>query len=224
MAETIYCTGCDTYVAGPWCNRHPSLKAKFSSRSISASPLSLRWGVLDIETEHMADDVGGWKHIRDDGNWDKLGLSVACVWDSATEHMTPYEREDIHELADHLESLDALCTYNGTRFDLPLAESLLRRPLRLSEHFDLLRAIWDAGGTHNKLGEVSERTLGLSKLGQGSSAPALARDGHWVKLIRYCQWDVHITRKLIEHVRDHGWIIDANGEQLEVGVPEWLLQ
>lgn len=178
--------------------------------------------MFDIETEYLADDVGGWIHVREEGNWHKLGMSVACVWDSATNHITPYEKEDIGELAVHLESLDAVCTYNGTRFDLPVIESLLRRPLRLHEHFDLLRAIWDAGGKHNKLGQVIDRTLGLSKLGEGAGAPELARTGQWVKLIRYCQWDVYCTRKLIDHVRTHGWIIDSNGEELEVEVPEWL--
>jgi hypothetical protein len=93
----------------------------------------------------------------------------------------------------------------------------------LQRHFDLLRAFWDAGTKRNKLGEVIDRTLGLSKLGEGSSAPKLARDGQWVKLIRYCQWDIYCTRRLLEHVREHGWIIDANGDQVDVEMPPWLL-
>src|SRR5689334_10000411 len=48
--------------------------------------------VLDIETQRIADDVGGWKNI------DKLGVSVACAYDSKTGEMLAFKEQDMDAL------------------------------------------------------------------------------------------------------------------------------
>src|SRR3954466_2641784 len=67
--------------------------------------------VVDIETQKIAQEVGGW------GNIDKLGISVVCAYDSKTGEFLTYRENE-------LDGLNRLCRerlvvgYNIIGFDL----------------------------------------------------------------------------------------------------------
>src|SRR4051812_11766629 len=48
--------------------------------------------VVDIETKKIAQDVGGW------GNIDKLGVSVACAYDSKSGEFLAYRENELEHL------------------------------------------------------------------------------------------------------------------------------
>src|SRR3954466_308956 len=48
--------------------------------------------VVDIETQKIAQDVGGWSNI------DKLGVSVACAFDSKTGEFLSYRENEMDKL------------------------------------------------------------------------------------------------------------------------------
>src|SRR5436305_1852321 len=67
--------------------------------------------VVDIETQKIAQDVGGW------GNIDKLGVSVACAFDSKTGEFLAFREHQMAEL--HKLCKERLVVgYNIIGFDL----------------------------------------------------------------------------------------------------------
>src|SRR5215210_3413967 len=65
------------------------------SEDVVPSSLFLRhrhFLVLDIETQKLVQDVGGWDHV------DKLGISVACAYDSKTDQFTAYRENELKKL------------------------------------------------------------------------------------------------------------------------------
>src|SRR5438034_569211 len=48
--------------------------------------------VVDVETQKIAQDVGGWSNI------DKLGVSVACAYDSKTGEFLAYREAEMDQL------------------------------------------------------------------------------------------------------------------------------
>ena len=62
-----------------------------------ASPGAVRdYGVLDLETQKSAQEVGGWHRAH------KMGLSCAVIWDSRTGQSYAYLEDHLHELLAHL--------------------------------------------------------------------------------------------------------------------------
>jgi DEAD/DEAH box helicase domain-containing protein len=115
--------------------------------------------------------------------------------------------------------------FNSEGFDRPIVEGILGRALVLPNHVDLLLAVKAALGkigTHSwrrgqyTLGAVAERTLGRGKIEKGELAPALADQGKWARLFRYCADDVRLTRDLYDHIGEEGGIITVNNTFLPV--------
>jgi hypothetical protein len=188
-----------------------------------SSPLHVAY--FDLETRRLAKEIpGGWDAIkRGDG-----GISALVVLDSLYDYPNFYDDHCLSALADHLESADVVCSYNGKRFDVPIVEGLLGRSLALPRHIDLLDLIWSALNlTHcphrgNSLAEVSQRTLGQTKNGTGELAPTLSDAGRFAELFTYCLCDVDLTRRLFDYARREGGVIGPNGDFLSLAIPDWF--
>jgi DEAD/DEAH box helicase domain-containing protein len=145
------------------------------------------------------------------------------VWQG--ESPTIYGQDQLEELADHLEAAPVVLSFNGVGFDIPFIEGCLGRRLDLKHHLDLLQLVWDAIAGKKKgntLGELSRRTLGITKSGSGVMAPELSSRGQWAQLHSYCIQDVSLTRQLFQYAQIHGGVIGANGALLRLNLPSWF--
>ena len=181
---------------------------------------------FDLETKVGPDDVeDGWDGLRrGDG-----GVSCLTLWDSTSERPYLFDESTLDVALDFMERANIILTFNGVDFDIPCMEGVLERRLPPTvQHIDLLQVIWDslpiAANTRKcyTLGELGERTLGISKSGSGAMAPILYAEGRWGELLDYCLGDTMLTRKLFLHAQKHGSIIDRNGEPLELKLPDWF--
>src|ERR1700759_4671317 len=86
------------------------------SEEVLPSSLFLRhrhFLVLDIETQKLVQEVGGWDHI------DKLGISVACAYDSKTDQFLAFGENEMKQLIELCEER-LVVGYNIRGFDLPV--------------------------------------------------------------------------------------------------------
>src|SRR3954451_18811296 len=86
------------------------------SEDVSPSSLFLRnrhFLVLDLETQRLVQEVGGWDHI------DKLGISVACAYDSKSDSFLSFKENELSTLVE-LCYERLVVGYNVRGFDLPV--------------------------------------------------------------------------------------------------------
>lgn len=71
--------------------------------------------VVDVEIQRTIEDTpGGWDAT------DKLGVSVACVWEYRDERMRVYGPDDVSELRRRLLQADRISGFNIFNFDFPV--------------------------------------------------------------------------------------------------------
>jgi DEAD/DEAH box helicase domain-containing protein len=155
--------------------------------------------VIDVETKQLVQDVGGWDHV------DKLGISVACAYDSKTDQFTSYTEDKLKDLIDLCE--DRLVVgYNIRGFDLPVMV-----PYGLDvKKLDVFDIMYDLEALTRqrflKLDYVAKGTLGLGKSADGLQAVEWWKQGQIQKIIDYCIQDVRVTRDVFQFGRQNGFV------------------
>ena len=86
--------------------------------------------VLDIETQRLVQEVGGWEHV------DRLGVSVACAYDSKTDEFLSFRENELRRLIDLCEER-LVVGYNIRGFDLPVLVPYGLDPKKL-DVFDIM--------------------------------------------------------------------------------------
>lgn len=207
------------YLTGDWnLNRRPVPSDKPDSVEApliqpEPSPWSdLRIGFLDLETQKLADEVGGWqnKHL--------MRVSVAILYDTATESFHIYREEDIHELVRKLQSLDLVVGFNILQFDYGVLSAYTPFDFHRIPTLDILKELSGKLGFRVSLSHLSKETLGKGKHGDGAQAVTWFREGKWESLIEYCKRDVALTRDLFFHAVEKGHLLyrDRQGRVLRV--------
>mgnify|MGYP001619773664 CR=1 FL=1 len=182
---------------------------------------------LDVESRHLAADVGGWDKFMAGAG----GISALVLHDGWTNRYRCFNDTTLEKAAAFIEGPEVvLVTFNGKGFDVPLLQALLGRRLNISahRHIDLYQLAKSAkresdparGGY--SLDAIARRTLDCGKEESGEHAPALAEKGLWLTLFRYCKKDVDLTRRLFLFAREHGGIISHSGDLLPLALPDWL--
>lgn len=167
--------------------------------------------VLDVEV--LEDPtVVGWE------NTDRLGLSVAMLYDCAAERVVPYYAGDLADLLERLTRADRVVGFNVLDFDLPVLHRVARgewlgseqRKLWRDKVVDLLQDIWLGLSTRFQKGwnldHVCKSTIGRGKTGDGAQAARLWAAGERGAVEAYCRNDVEITRDLYFHVVANGYV------------------
>lgn len=197
--------------------------------------------VYDIETLRHPDEVtGGWD------NPEGMGFGIACAYDYFDDTYYFFDGpEGRHALCDLLDGKMAV-TFNGIRFD---SRVLLGNDRQLEyrltgndrhqwANFDILAeyiksryGYTTVADAEKRLGDaaihdgsfgldgLAEGTLGMRKNGSGELAPALLDGGQYSRLYGYCLNDVRLTRKLFEHIADHGEVTDRSGRVVRIYLP-----
>lgn len=168
--------------------------------------------VLDIETQRLVQDVGGWDHV------DKLGISVACAYDSKTDQFISYREHELPKLIELCEER-LVVGYNIRGFDLPV---MVPYGLKISK-VDAFDIMYDLEALTRqrflKLESVAMGTLGTGKSADGLMAVEWWKQGLVDKIIEYCLQDVKVTRDIFSFGRQNGFIKIQRSEEKIVQVP-----
>lgn len=136
-----------------------------------------RIAFLDTETTSLAGGSGAVAFLVGLGRFDFSGATPEFV---VTQYfMEDYDQEEamIEVVASELASADALASYNGRCFDVPILESRWRmhrrKPAFPFQHFDLLhpaRRLWKRRLPDCRLGTIERQLLGLIRYSDVESA------------------------------------------------------
>jgi DEAD/DEAH box helicase domain-containing protein len=170
--------------------------------------------VLDLETQYIADEVGGWSHIRD------MLLAVGVTYHPTENVYQTYLERDASLLVAALRRADLVVGYNLLRFDYEVLRRYTDDPLLDLPTVDMLDDIHRALGWRLKLDDVAAATLGEGKSADGLQAVRWFRQGQLQKVIDYCRRDVEVTWKVYQFGRQNGYIMyrDRNWRTRKVPV------
>lgn len=175
------------------------------SEDVIPSSLFLRnrhFLVIDVETQKLAQDVGGWDHI------DKLGISVACAYDSKSDQFLAFRENELKTLIDLCQ--DRLVVgYNIRGFDLPVMApyGIDAETMKNLDVFDIMYDLETLTRQRFlKLEAVARGTLGTGKSADGLLAVEWWKAGEIDKIIEYCIQDVRVTRDIFQFGRQNGFV------------------
>ena len=149
-----------------------------------------RYGVFDVETQRSAAEVGGWHRA------DRMGISVAVLYDSVSDSFKTYLERDIHELIRDLQTFELVVGFNNKRFDNRVLSAYSVFNLALLPTLDIMEVIANRLGYRLSLDRLAEHTLGVKKTANGLMALQWYKEGRFEEIINYCRQDVKITRDL----------------------------
>lgn len=146
--------------------------------------------IFDLETQYLADEVGGWDNIA------KMKLACAVTYNLDSGQFTRYRETDVNQLLTDLRAATRVVGFNIQRFDYEVLRPYAGgQPLQLPT-VDLLVDIYTMLGFRLSLDAVASATLGHSKSADGVAAVRWFRDGQIDKVLDYCQQDVQVTLDL----------------------------
>jgi DEAD/DEAH box helicase domain-containing protein len=175
--------------------------------------VSLRYGVLDIETRRSAAEVGGWNRAE------KMGVSCAVLYDSQSGKFHDYTQDQVPALCDHLVQLDRVVGFNLIKFDYKVLAGIHEFDFHGLPTLDILVKIHEILGYRLSLDHLAQNTLGTEKSADGLMALKWWQQGEMDKIIDYCTQDVRVTRDLYRFGRDNRFLVFRNKAGHQVRVP-----
>lgn len=159
--------------------------------------------------------MGGWEHI------DKLGISVACAYDSKTDEFLSFLEQDMPKLIRLCEER-LVVGYNIRGFDLPV---MVPYGLDIGK-LDVFDIMYDLETLTRqrflKLEAVARGTLGTGKSADGLQAVEWWKEGKIDQIIEYCMQDVKVTRDVFNHGRQNGFVkIQRSDENIREVPVQW---
>jgi len=171
------------------------------------------FGVFDVETIRSAEEVGGW------GKAHKMGVSVAVIYDSVAGECFTYLENEIKNCIKHLKSFDLIVGFNNKRFDNSVLSAYTNTNLNELPTLDLLEEIHGYLGYRLSLNRLAEETLGTTKTSDGLQALKWYKEGRIDLIQQYCKKDVEITRNLLYHCLEKGFLLFKNKAGKSVRLP-----
>lgn len=153
--------------------------------------------VFDLETQKLADEVGGWRNIS------KMRVSIAVTYSEGAGFVA-FKEENVADLVDLLKSAELVVGFNQMRFDYEVLRPYTRENLRSLPNLDILQSVESALGFRLPLNHLAEITLGRNKSGHGTDAAAWFREGRMDLIEQYCRDDVCLTRDLYRFGLENG--------------------
>lgn len=173
----------------------------------------MAFGVLDIETQRSAQEVGGWH------NADQMLVSCAVLYDSKKDAFLEFLEDQIPLLIEHLTGLDLIVGFNIERFDYRVLSGYSDTDFRVFPTLDILSEVHRRLGYRLPLGHLAEVTLGVPKTADGLQALRWWQQGRLREIIDYCKHDVQITRDLYLYGKSKGYLLFNNKAGNTVRIP-----
>lgn len=163
--------------------------------------------VFDIETQNTFQEVGS----NDPAD---LAISLVGVYDYESGEYSSYLENELGSLWRLIENTEALITFNGDHFDIPLLNKYYPGDLLKIKSVDLLKEMQKSAGRRMKLDQIAEGTLGVKKSGHGLDAIRWWKEGDIESIRKYCLDDVKITKDVYEYALKNGKLIFKEGPNL----------
>ncbi len=167
---------------------------------------------FDLETQKLADDVGGWKHVA------KMKLSIAVTYSNIS-GFHAFTEETVNELVKSLKIADLVVGFNHIKFDYEVLSAYTGENLRIGRNLDILLEVQKTIGHRLSLNHLAQFTLGMKKSGSGMDAPVWFQQGRFDLLEKYCRDDVIITRDLYQFGVENGYLLYQRRDGRTVRVP-----
>lgn len=171
------------------------------------------YGVLDLETQLAAEEVGGWQNAH------QMRISCAVLYDSRKNTLQDYTEDQVPDLLEDLQNLTLIIGFNIKRFDYRVLSAYTDANLADLPTLDLLEDIQRRLGYRLSLNHLVHETLGQSKSADGRQALIWWKEGRLDEIIRYCRQDVLVTRDLFRFGRTHGYVLFRNKAKAQVRLP-----
>jgi DEAD/DEAH box helicase domain-containing protein len=168
----------------------PEIRVAGPEKKIAKAEPPARYGVFDVETQRSAAEVGGWHKA------DRMGISVAVLYDSVADCFKTYLEKDIPDLIRDLQTFDLVVGFNNKRFDNKVLSAYSVFNLASLPTLDIMEKISDRLGYRLSLDGLAEHTLGVKKTANGLQALQWYKEGRMEEIISYCRQDVKITRDI----------------------------
>ncbi len=162
---------------------------------------------FDLETQRLANEVGGWANIH------RMGLSVAVTCNEDDGFKT-FTEETVDDLVCYLQSANLVVGFNHVRFDYEVLKAYTKENLRRLPNLDMLLEVQQCLGFRLKLDHLAKHTLGRCKIGDGIDAPKWFREGNMELLEKYCREDVALTRDLFTFGAQNGYLMFQDKENV----------
>jgi DEAD/DEAH box helicase domain-containing protein len=166
--------------------------------------------IVDIETKHLVESVGGWKNFK------QLEVSVACAYDSRTKTMHSFRENELGQLVELCKER-LVIGYNIHGFDLPILEKYGLPHFSELDTFDIMLDVHNVSGwKFVKLEKIAQATLGTGKTADGLMAVEWWKTGEIDKIIEYCIKDVEVTRDVFLHGLNQGFVAIQKADETKV--------
>jgi DEAD/DEAH box helicase domain-containing protein len=176
----------------------------------------LNFGVLDLETQRSAAQVGGWNRA------DRMGISCGVLYDSKKDTFRAYLEDQIAGLIEDLQKIDLIVGFNIKRFDYLVLKGYSKFDFSRLNTLDILEDIHSRLGFRLSLAHLAQETLGTTKQADGLQALKWWQEGRIGDIVDYCKKDVKLTRDLFLFGRQNGYLIFSNRGQKRMRVPvDW---
>ena len=156
--------------------------------------------IFDLETQRLANEVGGWNNIH------KMGLAVAVTYSTAEAVFRHFTEEQAADLVAELQRAGLVVGFNVMRFDYTVLQPYTDVPLHELPTVDMLQDIHRRLGFRLSLDAVASATLNAAKSADGIQAVEWYRRGEIDKVMAYCERDVEVTRDVYEFGKRHGYV------------------
>ncbi len=172
--------------------------------------------VFDLESQRLADEVGGWSNIA------AMGFAAGVTLEVETGNLRVFLEQDLPALIDDLHAATRVVGYNVLRFDFEVLRpyGLQIDRAMLAKTTDMLRDIELSLGFRLGLDSVAEATLGEHKTADGVQSVRWYKSGEIEKVIKYCEQDVLVTHRVWDFGRENGYVryFDRRGGQRKAPV------
>ncbi len=185
----------------------------FTPPKIMISKRKYRIAYLDLETQKLANEVGGWhnKHL--------MRVSVAVLYDEVKKDFLVFYESDLERLFNILPSYELIVGFNVKKFDYSVLSSYTTVDLVNLPTFDILEEIQRTIGFRVSLDSLAKATLGKNKIADGIQAVKWFRMQRWKELVEYCRADVDITRMLFRFAISNKYLLCTNKEGKKIRIP-----
>jgi DEAD/DEAH box helicase domain-containing protein len=174
---------------------------------------AMRLGVLDLETQYSAQEVGGWHRA------DLMKISCAVLYDSSVDDYLEFMEDGVPELVQILKKFDCIVGFNIKRFDYNVLNGYTDFDFKRLPTLDILEEVHNHLGYRLSLNHLASVTLGAEKTGDGLQALRWWKMGKVRELLDYCKEDVRLTLELYRFGCDKGYLLFKNKAGNTVRVP-----